>query len=372
MDIVNSARLLLEGHMAVDKHGKRFLVAVAKATYDFPAEDGAAPVLSEKQQPVFTSDIFEGEAGLSTPYFEADTAYYKSRCDVVVKASACAPQGQAVERLDVAFKVGDCERWAHVVGDRVWRPGVLGLAPTRPEPFLRMPVTYSRAFGGTRFDGGSYRVYGPNPIGRGYASAAGDNALAGEPVPNIEVPGAPLDRARDDYAALSFGPIGRSWPARIGYAGTYDQHWQDEIFPLLPPDFDERFFQCAPPEQQIEHPRGGEPVRFYHLHPLRPQIAFALPRLWLPMVVLDRERQVHKLQPLADTLSFDVDAGQFSVVWRARHPLRRGIEEIDTLAAGSLCKRWWKSRVLGTDDCGCGGFETDDEDLAPVTEALED
>jgi hypothetical protein len=120
------------------------------------------------------------------------------------------------------------------------------------------------------------------------------------------------------------------------------------------------------------HPQGGEQVLLYHLHPTRPRIAFALPKLALPMVVLDKERQVHALEPLADTLSFDVDAEQFSVVWRARHPLRRGVDEVDTLAAGSICKRWWKSRVLGTDDCGCGGFETDDDDLAPVTEALED
>jgi len=42
------------------------------------------------------------------------------------------------------------------------------------------------------------------------------------------------------------------------------------------------------------------------------------------------------------------------------------------VAAGSVCKRWWKSRVLGTEDCGCGGFETNDEDLAPVNAPLHD
>ncbi|HZF98431.1 MAG TPA: DUF2169 domain-containing protein [Pseudoxanthomonas sp.] len=191
-------------------------------------------------------------------------------------------------------------------------------------------------------------------------------------MPNIEAPGRPIGSVRDDHPAVSFGPVGRAWPERIDYAGTYDQHWQDEIFPLLPLDFDERFFQCAPPDQQIDYPQGGEPVHFHNLHPSRQQIAFVLPSLDLPMVALDHHRKVHRMVPQVDTLSFDLEAGQFSIVWRARHPLRRGIQEIDTLAAGSLCKRWWKSRVLGTDDCGCGGFETDDEDLAPVTEALDD
>lgn len=370
MEIVNSARILLEGHMAVDPQGRRFLVAVAKATYAFPADGGEA-VLADLQQPIYTSDIFEGEQGLSTPYFEADTAYRKPSCDVVLKACAHTPDGRAVERLDVAFRVGSCERWAHVVGDRVWRRGIAGLTPSSPEPFLSMPVTYSRAFGGTRCDGRSYDAYAANPIGRGYADASGGTDFVGQPLPNIEAPGAPIDSVRDDHEAVSFGPVGRSWGSRIGYGGTYDQHWKDEIFPLLPPDFDERFFQCALPAQQIPYPEGGEPVLFYQLHATRPRIQFALPAMSLPMVVLDRERQVHKLRPVVDTLSFDVDAERFSVVWRAQHPLRRGVEEIDTLAAGSICKRWWKSRVLGTDDCGCGGFETDDDDLAPVTEALE-
>jgi len=97
---------------------------------------------------------------------------------------------------------------------------------------------------------------------------------------------------------------------------------------------------------------------------------FRLPALDLPIVVLPKNRSPVALTPVVDTLVIDTDADTFDIVWRARMPLKRGLHEIHTVAAGSVCKRWWKSKVYGTDDCGCGGLETSDEDLAPVTEAL--
>jgi len=38
------------------------------------------------------------------------------------------------------------------------------------------------------------------------------------------------------------------------YSGTYDEAWQRDMAPLLPEDFDEQFFQRAPPDQQIPYP----------------------------------------------------------------------------------------------------------------------
>ena len=97
---------------------------------------------------------------------------------------------------------------------------------------------------------------------------------------------------------------------------------------------------------------------------------FHLPDLTLPMVVLTRHRKQARLSPTVDTLAVDADAGTFDLVWRARMRLKRNLHEVEVVATGSVCKRWWKSRVFGSGDCGCGGIETDDEDLAPVTEAL--
>ena len=51
------------------------------------------------------------------------------------------------------------------------------------------------------------------------------------------------------YRPMALGPVGRGWRPRLSYAGTYDQHWIDEVFPFLPADFDDRYYQAAPEDQ---------------------------------------------------------------------------------------------------------------------------
>jgi hypothetical protein len=43
-----------------------------------------------------------------------------------------------------------------------------------------------------------------------------------------------------------FGPIACHWQPRVGFAGTYGDAWVANRLPLLPDDFDDRFFQSAP------------------------------------------------------------------------------------------------------------------------------
>ena len=55
-----------------------------------------------------------------------------------------------------------------------------------------------------------------------------------------------------DYAPVAFGPLGRGWPLRARFGGTYDDKWLKDDFPFLPKDFDERYYQAAPEDQQIK------------------------------------------------------------------------------------------------------------------------
>ena len=63
---------------------------------------------------------------------------------------------------------------------------------------------------------------------------------------------------------------------RYPYAGTYDQHWIDEVFPFLPADFDDRYYQAAPEDQWIDEPQGGEEVVLVNLTP-EGRTSFRLP-----------------------------------------------------------------------------------------------
>lgn len=143
-----------------------------------------------------------------------------------------------------------------------------------------------------------------------------------------------------------FGPLAPHWQPRVAFAGTYDEAWRNDRQPLLPADFDDRFYQCAPQDQQTpSFLRGGEPVVLYHLTP-GGELRFSLPKLFLGFVTQfsDRSREVHQDRRL-HTVIIDTDGPRVSLVWHtALPPLARlagvgnGFEEnrikTDTVCTG--------------------------------------
>ena len=76
------------------------------------------------------------------------------------------------------------------------------------------------------------------------------------PVDVVEAIGQPVKFPGDKYDPMALGPLGRGWAQRACHAGTYDERWLKDDFPFLPKDFDERYYQAAPEDQQIPHPKG--------------------------------------------------------------------------------------------------------------------
>jgi hypothetical protein len=130
-----------------------------------------------------------------------------------------------------------------------------------------MPLNYGYAFGGTRLylKGKETRIdaFEKNLIGTGYNQES--SLLDTLALPNLEAINKPITQPDYPYEPMALSAVARNWLPRRKYAGTYDAHWQKEIFPFLPKDFDERYFQCAPLDQQIDYPQGGEDVVFLHL-----------------------------------------------------------------------------------------------------------
>lgn len=377
MELVNGSRFDMQATQGLDKEARPWLVVMAKATYRIDVERAGRPVLADEQTKLLVSDVFEGEPGFSAPLIEADYVPHKAVCDVIVKGSAHAPRGKAVKELEAGISIGPIRKLVRVVGERRWQKRGSKYVPSDAEPFVTMPITYGRAFGGMydhtaieSDDLNDFLAHPANLVGCGYAKDKFLHLIKDQAVPNIEARDQRIESPEKDYAPAGLGPIARNWQPRLAFGGTYDQHWQDDVFPLLPADFDERFYQCAPSDQQMPYPKGGEEIVLVNLTPGGGQCRFKLPKLALPMAVLTKDRKQQALTPNVDTIAIDTDKLTLALTWRARLPLARGLREIHTVAAGSVCKRWWKSRVYGSEDCGCGGIETNDEDLAPVTEAL--
>ncbi len=123
---------------------------------------------------------------------------------------------------------------------------------------------------------------------------------------------------------MAFGPLGRHWLPRRSHAGTYDAAWRERRYPFLPEDFDPRYFQAAPEDQQLPALRGGEAVRLLNLcpptHTAQDLLEFTLPDLSLP-VRLHGRSGVEAPTPVADTLLIEPDAQRFSITWKVDRPL---------------------------------------------------
>lgn len=347
MELINATKMVAGYTMGMDPDGREYLVVVVKGTFDIP-ETGEEPKLSAEQLSLIEADTFTGEPGFSAPIYESDYCLTKPKCDVIVNGSAYAPGGKPATKIKVGFLVGSLSKIIEVVGDRNWsRSGGL---PDYPQPFTVMPITYDRAFGGTdESNSDKAKAYDLNPVGVGYRPMMGRDELSLHPVPNTQEPGKNITSSRGKYKPMSFGPIGRSWPPRLGYAGTYDDQWLENEFPFLPADFDNRYFQFAPEDQQIPYPNGGEKIILMNLN-AKGHTEFRLPSNHMPIQIYLKNCEVHNLQAVIDTIVFSPNEGVFNIVWRVSLPLKQNMFEILQVRIGEESKDHRRVREVGKPD----------------------
>lgn len=351
MELLNASKLVAAYTQGMDPDGRESLVVVAKGTFNLPL-DGRAATLAETQQPLLMADTFLGEPGLSAPLQEMDFAPIKPFCDVLVRGKAYAPGARPVTQLAAGIRVGRVSKAFSVLGPRQWQPGLLGVSPGLPQPFTEQEISYAQAFGGTHpmADEPELRhCYLENPVGLGwYPSAIATAEIVGMPLPNTEELGKPVDSPNGDYKPMALGPIGRSWPLRVGFAGTYDEAWLADCFPFLPADFDNRYFQAAPVDQQTDYLRGGEEVLLLNLTP-QERAGFRIPEMDVPVTFFLKKGGHETVQAVIDTLLIDTDMQHVEITWRTSRPLKRNMFEIAQVLVGTMSTGWWRARELGKD-----------------------
>lgn len=334
--------------MGMDPAGREYLVVAVKGTFHLPL-DGALPELSEAQVPLVESDVYTGEPGVSAPLYEVDYALRKAHCDVILNGSAHAPDGNPATKVTVGLKIGRVEKSFKVVGDRIWESPSFSIGRSLPQAFLKMPITYDRAYGGCdnfHPDPSKHCAFMQNPVGKGFHEHLESRFVHGTPLPNTEEIKKTVTMPRGDYRPMSFGIVGRGWEPRLRYAGTYDQHWIDEVFPFLPADFSDLYYQCAPQDQQIDYLRGGEEVFLVNLTSVG-KTRFQIPRIEVPVVFFLKKGEPHRTEAVADTLVLEPDQARFTITWRASLPLRKNIFEVEQVLAGKKSRAWWRARELG-------------------------
>jgi hypothetical protein len=294
-------------------------------------KNGEEPQLAEEQLPLIEADVFTGEPGLSAPVYESDYPPVKPRCDVLLNGNAYALDAKPAKKVPVSLRVGSISKSFNVVGDRVWKMGFLSSKAGEPIPFTVMPISYDRAFGGVddkHKDPKKLKAYLTNPIGVGFHYHLHNDYVNGALLPNTEEINNPVKKPNGKYQPMSFGPIGRAWQPRSPLAGTYDQNWIDNVFPFLPADFDEAYYQAAPPDQQMPYPKGGEKITLVNLTP-EGRTTFRLPKKSVLIWFFLKDGSEKDVQAVADTIMIEPDKGHFTVTWRAFLPLRKNMFEVE-------------------------------------------
>ncbi len=289
-----------------DRDGAETWLVAVKASYLIKS-DGRLDI-GEQKDPVL-SPQYLGEPGKSSLKYNSDLELAKPGTDIILHGHAYAPNEKPVTKMGVLLKVGPLKKMLAVTGDRFWEQGALGTKLSDPLPFEKMPLTYENTYGGTddskMRNGAAYR-FPENPLGTGFALKKKN--LRGQKAPNI----AYFKNGKGKPAC--FGPVPADWMPRAKYAGTYDERWLNQKAPLLPDDFDDRFFYCAPSDQQVPgYLKGGEIVEIHKMSPFGP-LKFELPAPDLSFkTILGRKVKDHKAK--LHTLIFKPDIPGFSMVW---------------------------------------------------------
>jgi hypothetical protein len=258
----------------------------------------------------------------TSPRLPSDVFLRKPSTDIVVAASAVGPD-RGVTELDAGLEVGGVKKFVRVFGPRVWYRGMGSMVLTPPQSFVQVALKWEEAFGGLDASDPKRSVHEPrNPVGGGIA--CDPSTLEHAPGPRIEDPTELITSARSRPKPAGLAALGPDFMPRRGYAGTFDQRWQDERMPLLPIDFNERFNQVAADGLVTpQHLRGGEPARLLNLG-RHGATALVLPKHAFAMTVVrdDASEEAQRLD--LDTVLFEADDRVVELAWRTSVVIARG------------------------------------------------
>jgi hypothetical protein len=281
------------------------------------------------------ADVHYGDPAETSIKYECDFARFKPHADIIVNGYAYSPTGKPVTEVDVILEIGSIKKQIRVVGDRHWRERFFKLRPSTPTPFVKMPLVFDRAFGGSDHSHKKPKYHGTelrNPVGIGFHKNSDSKTIKGSPLPNLEHPEYRMRRWSDTPPPVGFGILGRNWEPRIKHAGTYDEQWQNARFPFLPEDFDDLYFQSAPADQQVPYLQGGEVVRCINMTP-QGRFVCTVPKVEFPVTFRFRDRE-ERGEPNLDALIVEPDQYRILLTWRATVAVGRKLNNLREVLVG--------------------------------------
>lgn len=278
---------------------------VVKASGRFEPSSGVVTLAPASH--LVTEEAHRPGGALTSLAHGSDVALVVPRPEVLVVGSAVSPRA-AVTTHDVTVTVS---RGGHPMLQKALRV-------ESATPFERFPLLYERSLGGM-----TSRV---NPVGRGMDP--------GSPPPDLlyASSSAPKD------LPVGLGPIPGIWPIRQQYRGGFSYYeatskpWVD-----LPDTFDERYYQQAPIDQQLDSLAADDVVAVTGVHAQLRALLVVVPRLsGVAFIDLDPHAASGptRLDLRLDTLFLNVETFEIELLWRGIFPMSRASAEHAAFAGG--------------------------------------
>jgi hypothetical protein len=326
MQLINRTPFAGSIFVDVDRDGAETLVLALKATYEFGGVE--IPRLAEVQDDLAFSDRYAGEPGASSLLYESDANWGRQATDIAFMGYAY-PHRDGDRETEVVLKVGRVAKAAQVFGDRVWSSALGRPRISTPKPFERIPLIYERAFGGvdnSPEDPADLEAEPRNPVGRGLRASRSRKPAESIALPNIEDAQGLIRGLDDRPEPVGFTFVAKSWKPRVDYAGTFDAAWQQTRMPLLPKDFDSRFYRASSEGLSAPFFSGGELVDLVNLTPTRLE-RFEIPRVDLHASFhIDRSPTPMTLR--LDTLVIDAVNSKLVMVWHGAYPILGLVDDV--------------------------------------------
>jgi hypothetical protein len=305
-----------------DKDGVHEWIVAVKGTFDIKP-DGGVTLADEQVEPLPLPE-YNGEPGVSSLRYDADIVGPKPTTDVVLNATAYAPNGRPSTNFLVEARVGGAHKVLRVVGTRMWSEGLFREV-SEPEPITQIPIVYERAYGGydcTDPDPKNQRMDTRNPVGCGVVAQTSHRS--GQPLPNFEYPKGSIEKA----GPAGFGAIDSFWSPRREYGGTYDKAWQESRLPLLPLNWDSRSLLCSPEDQQPDtYLHGGELVELINLT-ADGKLRFTLPKAYFTFSTRIAGR-IEEHRSRLSTVIIEPDHPRGIMVWQSSLTCRTDVDYLD-------------------------------------------
>jgi len=324
----NNTPFKMEPLLLADENLSPLLTVVVKATYDIISPTQLR--LAEEQEPVSLEGAYWGDPETASLKYEPEVAFYKPATDVVLIGTAFGAGSRDTELMS-GIKIGPMQKIVKVFGDRFWEKRIAGASMTPPQSIEAIPLRYEMAFGGADPRGDKddrVCVDMRNPVGKGFQDLKSPiNDWV--PLPNLEDPNQLIHRFTDRPQPVGFGYQSGHWQARSQYAGTYDATWDEERSPLLPIDFDRRFFNGASPGLIANGFLSGDEQVVIANASTMGKLQFSLPSIPAPIttVTLKRSGDVTNTTNL-DTVIINCDENKLFLLWRLCLPLTHGYGDI--------------------------------------------